>query len=120
MKPYNWCNINGIKIFDRNNPNFEVKNSNEEIESLFHAHHSIPILAKGTNEVIGIVKDTEFWTDSGNLIGDVLIWDMDKYRSYIFSNYEIIIDKDFNITEICCIEFANKEQVINGSAQISY
>jgi len=105
MGNYNITGFNGLIIFDKNNPNFIITNTDEEISELFKNKH-VPILA-GNNGIIGFVKDVEFWTGE-KLIGDVLIWDVSRF-STVFENYEVFIDDNKKITKICSIKYEEKD-----------
>jgi hypothetical protein len=109
MEKYSWNKINGVVVFNRNNPNFKISNTDEEILKLFR-NHPVPILEKDTQNIIGFVRDVEFFTNDGLLIGDIMIWDMKKYNRFVFYNYEVVI-KDNKITEICCIEFRSELEI---------
>jgi hypothetical protein len=104
MRTYKPASFNGMIIFKKNNPNFTITNTDEEISELFKDKY-IPVLV-GDNKIVGFVKNIEFWLDE-NLIGDILVWDSNNFYP-VFKNYEVYVDKDMKITGIACIEYEEK------------
>jgi hypothetical protein len=99
----NVVKANGIIIFDKDNPNFFIKNSNDEIIEMFKNKY-VPILYK--EKIIGFVSDTEFFAEN-KLIGDVILWleNNDKIPLNL-KNYEfqVCYESGF-IKNIVSIEF---------------
>jgi hypothetical protein len=104
MRTYKPATFNGMVIFKKNNPNFTITNTNEEISELFKGKY-IPVLI-GDNKIVGFVKDIEFWSNE-NLIGDIWVWDSGNFYP-VFKNYEAYVDENMKIIGIACIEFEEK------------
>ena len=100
-----YVTVKNIKIFDKNNPNFTIINTDEEIIELFK-DKNIPVLLDDlplkvhddkikTERVIGVVKEATMFVGS-ELFGEIFFWkkeDSDKK----FSNYEVIVDPNNNL-----------------------
>lgn len=104
MRIYNPATFTGMVIFKKNNPNFIITNTNEEIEEMFK-NKNVPVLV-GDNEIIGFVKDVEFWSND-DLIGDIFVWDQESFYP-VFKNYEVEVDENRKILRVDCVEFDKK------------
>jgi uncharacterized protein YuzE len=101
MKAYNPTTFNGMIIFKKDNLNFVITNTNEEIEELIK---NVPVLIN--DDIVGYVKGVEFWYEN-NLIGDIFVWNPENFYP-VFKNYEVYVDENRKITGIACIEFEEK------------
>ena len=100
MKQYRHLGVNGIVIFDRNNPNYSILETNDEIVGLFKKY-PVPVIVK--DEIVGFVKDVEFWSND-KLIGDLLIWGMINFNIEL-KNYQVQLGDNGRIQLISCIEY---------------
>lgn len=102
-----------VKIFDKNNPNFTIINTDEEIIDLFK-EKSIPVVLDDLplkihldnikiEKVIGIVKSVNGFVNN-ELFGDVYLWEKEDSNK-IFSNYEVTVDNNLKILSIIAIQF---------------
>ena len=96
--PTRW---NGVVIFRKDNPNFEITETHDEIVALFKKN-PVPVEIRG--KIVGIVRDVEFWANEDELIGDILFWiKPPEYMTLV--NYGVRIDDDGNIELISFIEY---------------
>ena len=101
-----------VKIFDKNNPNIKILNTDESIITLFK-DSSVPIEYcenPEKNEVIGFVSKVGEFVGT-ELFGDITFWGK-EYSDYKFRNYCIEIDgqgnkdnKEYLISRVVCVEF---------------
>ena len=104
-----------VKIFDKNNPNIKILNTDESIISLFK-DSSVPIEYEETTEnniVIGFVSKVGEFIGT-ELFGDITFWG-EEYPNYEFKNYCIEIDgqgnnenKEYLVSRVVCVEFQPK------------
>jgi len=91
-------------IFNRNNPNFEIKQSNEEISKMFKNDEDnicVPVVIN--NKIMGFVKHVKFW-DGDFLFGDILFQRCPELAIEFF-NYEVTIDENDNVVSVDQIEY---------------
>ena len=112
MLKTNPITVNGMHIFDRNNPNFEIVDTNEEIRMLFmDKWKPVPVVVK--NKIIGIVSDTEFWFEH-YLLGDLYIFNQADFQ-YQFENYMVTINVKTNkIIEVNWVSYTQPEEVVKN------
>jgi len=96
--------VKNIKIFDKNNPNFTITNTNEEIINLF-SNKNVPVFlddlplkihdnTQKVERVIGVIKEATRFVGS-ELLGEVFFWkEEDSHKT--FFNYEVILDSEDN------------------------
>lgn len=104
-----------VKIFDKNNPNIKILNTDESIIALFDGG-TVPIEYCKTpedNEVIGFVSKVGEFIGT-ELFGDITFWGK-EYSNYEFRNYCVEIDgqgnkdnKEYFVSRIVCVEFQPK------------
>jgi hypothetical protein len=88
---YDVCTFYNAEIFDRKNPNFEVKGTNEAIERLFKLH-PVPVTNSG-GHVIGFVQEVGEWRGT-KLHGDIVFWNIED-TDLDFSNYGVVLDDKY-------------------------
>lgn len=98
--------LDNILIFDRNNPNFNIKETNEEIVEMFR-NKDVRVINDDKKQMIGIVVGVREWHGS-KLYGDVYFWSGADI-TYMFDNYGIEIDGD-RIVRVAYIEFSRKDR----------
>jgi hypothetical protein len=100
-----------VKIFNKNNPNIKILNTDESIISLFK-DNPIPVEYCKTpeeNEIIGFVSGVGEFVGT-ELLGDVTFWGQ-EYSNYEFKNYCVEIDgqtgnnKEYFVSRVVCVEF---------------
>jgi len=100
MKEYRHLGVNGIVVFDRNNPNFDILETDDEIIDLFK-RYPVPVIVK--DKIVGFVKEIEFWSKN-KLIGDLWVWDLINFNVEL-KNYQVQLKEDGHILQISCIEY---------------
>lgn len=105
--------LKNVKVFDKNNPHFTIKQTNEEILNLF-MEDRVPILKNELPaeseewKIIGFVSnDRDFVFIESELFADA--WVRDEYKDAKFKNYEVQVEhcgNDIYISKIMCIQFA--------------
>ena len=93
-----------ILIFNRNNPNFNIKETNEEIASLF-INKDVRVINNDKKQMIGIVVGVRGWVGD-ELYGDVYFW-VEKDNVYSFDNYAVEVEEG-KIIRIAYLEFSKK------------
>jgi hypothetical protein len=96
-----------VKIFDKNNPNFKIIQTDEEIIKLFNGNTPICSDFEDHN-VIGYIKPNNIIGFIGNnLFADVMI--DSYYMNKRFKNYEVSVerqdDQSLKILNVCNILF---------------
>jgi hypothetical protein len=119
--------LNNVKIFDKNNPNFVISNTDKEITELIN-NKDIPITIYGRlplehlNPVktktsyhylsnkekicginIGIIKNVTK-IENNIFYGTVFLF-QEYYKDSIFNNYEVQVNDDMSIKYIETVEF---------------
>jgi hypothetical protein len=103
-----------VKIFDKNNPNIKILNTNESIIALFK-DSSVPIEYEETPEnniVIGFVSKVGEFVGT-ELFGDITFWG-ENYSEYKMKNYCVEVDFEEAgegecwVSRIVCVEFEPK------------
>lgn len=93
-----------ILIFNRNNPNFNIKETNEEIASLF-INKDVRVINNDKKQMIGIVVGVRGWVGD-ELYGDVYFW-VERDNVYSFDNYAVEVEEG-KIIRIAYLEFSKK------------
>jgi len=108
-----------IKIFDKNNPNIKILNTDESIITLFK-NNDVPIEYCETpekNEVIGFISKVGEFIGS-ELFGDVTFWG-ENYSTYELKNYCVEVDFEEAgegecwVSRIVCVEFQPHKTIIS-------
>ena len=119
--------LNNVKIFDKNNPNFVISNTDKEITELIN-NKDIPITIYGrlplehlnpvktktsyhylSNKekicgiIIGIIKNVT--KIKNNIFYGTVFLFQEYYKDSIFNNYEVQVNDDMSIKYIETVEF---------------
>ena len=91
-----------ILIFNRNNPNFDIRETDKEIENLF-INKDVRVINNDKKQMIGIVVGVRDWIGD-ELYGDVYFW-VERDNVYSFDNYAIEVEEG-KIIRIAYLEFS--------------